>query len=151
MPRFPAAHGLRHALLLSCLLSGAAMAQAPLPTPPAEREPNAAAVREAERAAGVAPGAATRAQEAETTDQLYRELTGQNPNAPVAAPTAPPPPPQEARTEDRLYRELTGQSPNAPPPNTPLPGLLPGSQAQGVDQLYRQETGQNPNAPPTLR
>jgi hypothetical protein len=119
MPPCPAAHGLRHALLLSCLLSGAAAAQAPLPTPPAEREPNAAAVREAERAAGVAPGAATRAQDGQTTDRLFRELTGQNPNA--------------------------------PPPNTPLPGLLPGSQAQQVDQLYREETGRNPNAPPTPR
>lgn len=151
MPRSPAANRLPHAVLLSCLLSGAAVAQAPRPTPPAEREPNAAAVREAERAAGVAPDAATRAQEGRTTDQIFRELTGQNPNAPVAAPTAPPPPPQEARTEDRLYRELTGQSPNAPPPNTPLPGLLPGSQARQVDQIYREETGRNPNAPPTPR
>lgn len=86
--------------------------------PADEREPNPAAVGAAERAAGDAPNSAERRREAQTTDQIYRELTGQNPNAPDRA-TLPPAygtPGQDARTEDQLYRELTGQNPNAPPP-----------------------------------
>lgn len=85
--------------------------------PANEREPNPAAVGAAERAAGNAPSAATERRDAEVTNRLYRELTGQNPNAPTSA--SPPPvyqsPSQDAREENRLYRDLTGQSPNAAP------------------------------------
>ena len=82
-----------------------------------EREPNPAVVGPAERAAGDAPSASEQRQDRQTTDQLYRELTGQNPNA---APNVPPPAPtaspaQNAQETERLYRELTGQNPPPAP------------------------------------
>ncbi|WP_137180170.1 hypothetical protein [Roseomonas sp. AR75] len=103
--------------LLACLILLAAPAVAQtLPTPPAEREPNAASVREREAAAGVAPTAQQRQQEGATVNQLFRDLTGTSPNAPVA-PMAPSGPPmsQEGAAVNQLYRDLTGQNPNTPP------------------------------------
>ena len=47
------------------------------------------------------------------SDQIYRELLRQNPNAPGAA-TPPPPsrtPGQDARATDQIFRELMGQNP----------------------------------------
>ncbi|MBW6397438.1 hypothetical protein KPL78_06240 [Roseomonas sp. HJA6] len=101
--------------LAALALSGAVAAQG---IPADEREPNPAAVGAAERADGDAPSAAEARRDARVTDQLYRELTGQNPNA---TPDMPPPgpmqsPAQDAREENQLYRELTGQNPNAAPP-----------------------------------
>ena len=98
---------------LAALIATGAAAQG---VPADEREPNPSAVGAAERAAGDAPNAATARRDAEVTNQLYRELTGQNPNAPSSA--TPPlygTPGQDARTEQQLYRDLTGQSPNAAP------------------------------------
>jgi len=95
-------------------LSGAVAAQG---IPADEREPNPGAVRAEERADGDAPSAGEARRDAQVTDQLYRELTGQNPNAaPDVAPPAPmQSPAQDAREENQLYRELTGQNPNAAP------------------------------------
>jgi len=101
------------AIVVSGSITGA-MAQG---VPADEREPNPAAVGAAERAAGDAPSGTQQRRAAETTDQIYRELTGQNPNAPDRA-TVPPAygtPGQDARAEERLYRELTGQNPDAAP------------------------------------
>lgn len=105
---------LRGLAMLGLLAAGAA-AQT-LPTPPAEREPNPGVVRQEERALGIAPTPEQQRREAQTTDQLFRELTGRNPNAPSDA-TPPPPsrtPGQDARATDQLYRELLGRNPNAP-------------------------------------
>ncbi len=103
---------------LAALLAAGAAAQG---VPADEQEPNPATVGAAERAAGDAPSAAEARRDAQVTDQLYRELTGQNPNAP--SPATPPPlygtPGQDARTEQQLYRDLTGQNPNQPPRQRP--------------------------------
>ncbi|BDG72476.1 hypothetical protein Rmf_24050 [Roseomonas fluvialis] len=98
--------------LPAAFLLGSLGAAAQMPTPRAEREPSAGAVREAERAAGVAPSAAEQARDARTEDQLYRELTGQNPNTP------PPPGPlpglrqgPQTPAVEQIYRELTPPAP----------------------------------------
>ncbi|UPY39095.1 hypothetical protein [Sediminicoccus sp. KRV36] len=89
----------------------AAAAQTPL----REREPNPAATGAQERAAGIAPTPGAARREAQAEDQIYRQLLGQNPNAPSAA-TPPPPmntPGQDARATDQILRELTAPSPGA--------------------------------------
>lgn len=105
-------HTLAALLLAAACGIAPAMAQT-LPTPRSEREPNPAAVQQRERALGIAPGQAQQRQDDQTLNHVFRDLTGQNPNAPASA--APPPPgntpAQDARTENRLYRDLTGQSP----------------------------------------
>jgi len=99
---------------LAALAATGAVAQG---TPRDEREPNPAVVRPAERAAGDAPSASQQRQEQQTTDQIYRELTGQNPNATPNVPPAGPTgnPAQNTRETERLYRELTGQNPTTTP------------------------------------
>lgn len=100
-------------LILGGLLSAAGALAQSLPTPPSEREPNPADVRARERAAGVAPGSSAQSREAQAEDQIYRELLGQNPNAPGAArPPAPARTPgQDARATDQIFRELMTPTP----------------------------------------
>ncbi len=97
------------------LLAGLAAASAQtLPTPSAEREPNPAAVQREERAMGIAPTPQQQRREAAAENQLFRELTGQNPKAPgSAAPPAPlHTPSQDAQATEQLLRQLL-------PPGTP--------------------------------
>ncbi len=76
---------MRHTLAALLLAAACGIAPAlaqPLPTPRSEREPNPAVVQQRERAAGIAPGEAQQRQEDQTLNQVFRDLTGQNPNAP---------------------------------------------------------------------
>lgn len=103
------------AALLALVWAGGALAQA-VGVPPIEQEPRPGTVHEREAAAGLNPSGAQERSDQRTVDQLYRDLTGQNPNAATPAPLPPMggTPRQDAREEDRLYRDLTGQNPNAP-------------------------------------
>lgn len=99
--------------LAACLVMLAAPAAAQLlPTPPAEREPNAAIVREREAAAGVAPTPQQRAAEGAATNQIFQGLTGTSPAAPAPpVPPSGPPMAQEGAAVNQIFRELTGQAP----------------------------------------
>lgn len=102
------------AALLTVALAGGAFAQA-LGIPRNEQEPNPGAVQQREQALGLSPSAQQNQRQGQAVDQLYQELTGQNPNAPQRMPDIAPlaTPRQDAREEDRLYRELMGQNPSA--------------------------------------
>ncbi|TCZ61250.1 hypothetical protein [Roseicella aquatilis] len=80
-------------VLLTLAWVGAALAQpaSPPSIPLDNREPRPGVVQERERAAGVAPSAPENRAEARTVDQLYRELTGRDPNAPASSPNPPLP------------------------------------------------------------
>jgi hypothetical protein len=140
-------------LALAALLSlggpGLALAQA-VGVPPIEQEPRPGAVQQREQSLGLAPSPGQERRQGQEVDQIYRELTGQNPGSTRPAPMPPPlaTPQQDAREEDRLYRELMGQNPAAPP-RGPMPQQGPpvSSQAGTVNQLYQGMTGQNPTAP----
>lgn len=134
--------------LLSLLLAGGALAQA-IGVPPIEQEPNPGVVQQREQSLGLTPDARQNRRQGQEVDQLYRELTGDNPNAmprmPDLAPLASPR--QDAREEDVLYRQLMGQNPNAAPSGPMPPQGPPMSREAGtVNQLYQGMTGQNPNA-----
>lgn len=93
------------------------------------------------------PPSVTR-QEAQTEDQIYRQLLGQNPNAPTAAPAAPSSPGRqrrEAQAEDQIYQQLLGQNPNAPGAATPPPPSgTPGQDARATDQIFRELMNPSP-------
>lgn len=78
------------ALLTVLALGGGAAAQPAAGTQPLDnREPQPGQVRDRERAAGVAPDQQRSRKEGQTVDQLYRELTGSDPNAPAKPRAAP--------------------------------------------------------------
>jgi hypothetical protein len=80
-------------------LAGEAMAQPASPgaQPLDNREPQPGQVHERERAAGIAPGQQQSRKQEQTVDQLYRELTGSDPNAPQKPQPARPARPAPAR------------------------------------------------------
>lgn len=136
------------AALLSLGVSGAALSQA-VGVPPIEQEPRPGAVQQREQALGLAPSGRQQQQQGQTVDQLYQELTGQNPASTRPAPMPPPlaTPQQDARDEDKIYRELMGQNPAAPPSGQMPPQGPPMSREAGsVNQLFQGMTGQNPSA-----
>ena len=103
--------------LFMAALSGAT---AQVGVPPIEQEPRPGVVREREAAEGLSLSPQQNRSDQQAVDQIYRELTGNSPNAPAPpAPSAGPPLSQEAGQENRLYQELTGSNPNAPAPAAP--------------------------------
>ena len=81
--------------------------------------------------------------ETQAEDQIYRQLLGQNPNAPGRA--TPPPasatPGQDARATDQIFQQLMGQNPNSSGAVTPPPPSgTPGQDARATDQILRELT-----------
>ncbi|RAI58603.1 hypothetical protein [Roseicella frigidaeris] len=86
------------ALLTMLALGGGAAAQPAAGTQPLDnREPRPGQVRDREQAVGVAPDRQQSRKEGQTVDQLYRELTGSDPNAPAKPRPAPQDRPAPAR------------------------------------------------------
>lgn len=133
--------------LLCLALTGPVLAQGAVGVPPIEQEPRPGAVQQQERARGVAPSTQENRAQERTVDQIYRELTGQNPamTGPGLTPAPSGTPAQDARSSDQLYRELTGSNPSLLAPAAPPPALgTPSQDARGTDQLFRDLTGSNP-------
>ena len=98
-------------------------------------------------AGGVQAQNAPRQSEAQATDQIYRELMGQSPNAPgtLPPPTTSATPGQDARREQQIFREETGRSQSAPSRVTPPPpsGTV-GQDARREEQILRELTNPAP-------